>query len=469
MEHDIQIFVDNREGHDNNSGNRSAPVRTADKAFSLLPSSWHKRAEIIFAVTGEAYEVTTDAVSFGTPVGSEASPLAIRGGYIDVGSYLAAAANDSGDLIQVTGTIATDELIGAVLTRTTAPSDPVQPMSCSIRGNATSTIHLQQAIGAVRLNERFLVQRPAVTLRLLRTLNVTSHDARSPNLTMIGIKFEPVEGEGLNLLNVRAQCDTCEFSLRKLIPREGRPKNPILHVHTDARIIGGIENPDLSPDLPSRKQAGVYIHSDDPQNLVWASRNGILSGHLTFRDITVRASQGGVLAPQSLECWGAPVQILSGGSGIGQLSWGTPSNKARIRNVPADAGRLPSSPGGIGLRVYNGSIASTLAPINLDIYGCQGDGIRLDIGSTASFGPPGGGAGLVTSGELNQGFGMNVRNASRALIGGDATVQGLNGAGGNVTLDDQCPPHEWRDITGTPPLPGTPLSNTGMSLVRVNK
>jgi hypothetical protein len=217
---------------------------------------------------------------------------------------------------------------------------------------------------------------------------------------------------------------------------------------------------------PLRAQAGVYIHSNAASNIVSAVRNGIFGGHLTFKDITVRVSQGGVLVPHSLEALRAPIHILTGGSALGQpnprtgqLSWGTATNKARIRNV--------AGPTGDGLRVSNGgSFNSPAGPIHLDIFGCGRDGIRLDMGSTASFGPPGGDAGLVTTGTPNAQFGMNVRNASRALIGGDAAVAKLKGGDrdgfGEVTVDDKRPARQWIDVITTP------LSNSGMSLVRLN-
>lgn len=462
MQDNIQIYVDPHGHNDsNNAGSQSNPVQTADKAFSMLPPSWRGSAEIIFA-PGD-YEIETDAVNLGMPIGTEASPLVIRGDYNDLFTITAEAGSNENTVV-TTLDVPVDELVGAVLTRV---SGSPAGQAVSIRGNTagpTVQISLQQTMAGVAAGNTFVIQRPAVTLRPRRTLNLTSHDGRSPNLTMIGIKFEPEEGIGLNLINVRAQCDTCEFSLRKLTSREGT-KFPNLLVHTDARIIGGLEILDLSPELPSRQQAGVFIHANDLQSLAWAVRNGILSGHLTFRGITVRISQGGVFAPLSLEALSAPIRILSGGSGIGQLSWGTPNNKARIRNVVTfDRFRRPD---GDGLRVFNGgSVNCSMDAINLDIFGCNRDGIRLDMGSTAVFGPPGGVAGLVTTSRTaNAQFGMNVRNASRALIGSDAAVNGLKGSTGDVTLDDDDRlVRNWSDITIT-----SPLSNAGMSLVRINK
>lgn len=457
MEHDIQIYVDNVGGRNNNSGNRSAPVRTADKAFSLLPPSWHKRAEIIFAVTGSDYEITTDAVSFGTPIGPEASPLVIRGAYRDL--FTLTAEGGSGDKVVTTRDLHEDELIGAVLTRLSGAGSPAG-RAVSIRGNTAGPrleISLQQTIGPIAAGDTFKVQRPAVTLKPTQTLNLTSHDARSPNMTLIGIKISAAER--IALLNVRAQCDTCEFSL-----------SANAFVHTGARIQGGIEEVSLSPDLdPERARAGVFIHATGPSNIFSAVRNGILGGHLTFKDVTVRISQGGVFVPGSLEALRAPIHILTGGSALaqpnsetGQFGWGTATNKARIRNVAGD-----------GLRVFNGgTLNSPAGPIHLDIFGCSGDGIRLDMGSTASFGPPRGDAGLVTSGAANRGFGMNVRNASRALVGRDAgtlPLKGNNGREGTEvqgTLDDgllDSDRFSWDTLVRE-----RQRSNPGMSLVRVN-
>ena len=462
MPDNIQIYV-NLTGNDDNAGSQSTPVRTPDKAFSLLPPSWGGRAEVIFA-PGD-YTIETDAVSFGMPIGPEASPLVIRGAYNNLHTITALAGSDEKRVV-TTLEVPAEDLVGAVLTRRSGTGSPVGH-AVSIRGNTAgprSVISLQQTMVRVAEGDTFVIQRPAVTLKTTRTLNVVSHDGRSPNLTMIGVKFEPAKGAGLNLINVRAQCDTCEFALRKSTLTEVPTVFPSLLVHTDARIIGGIEIQDLSPDLPSRKQAGVFIHANDVQSLAWAVRNGILSGHLSFRGITVRVSQGGVFAPLSLEALSAPIRILAGGSGIGQISWGTPNNKARIRNVVTfDRKRQPD---GDGLRVSNGgSVNCSMDAINLDISGCNRDGVRLDMGSTATFGPPGGDAGLVTTEAPNGQFGMNVRNASRALIGRDASVDGLKGFNGEVTVDDDNRlARNWSEITMR-----SPLSNEGMSLVRINK
>ena len=464
MQDNIQIYVDPHGHNDsNNAGSQANPVQTADKAFSMLPPSWRGSAEIIFA-PGD-YEIETDAISFGMPIGPDASPLVIRGPYDDLFTITAQAGSDENKVV-TTLDVPAEQLVGAVLTRLSGAGSPTGH-AVSIRGNTagpTVEISLQQPIGRVEAGNTFVIQRPAVILRPTKALNLTSHDGRSPNLSLIGIKFEPAAGAGLNLLNVRAQCDTCEFSLHKSPPGVDPAVFPILFVHTNARIHGGLELPDLSPGLPSRKQAGAYIHSDNPQNVVWATRGGIFGGHLTFRDITVRVSQGGNLVPHSFEALSAPVQILTGGSGLaqvnrdtGQTGWGTAANKARIRNVAGD-----------GLRVFNGgALNSALGAIHLDISGCTGDGIRLDMGSTASFGPPGGKDGLVTKGANNGKFGLNVRNASKALIGSDDPRdnrdRGPKGgdAFGDVTLEDEPSRLRWSDVR-------LPLSNAGMSLVRFN-
>lgn len=483
---DIQIYVNNITGDDSNDGSQDHPLATADEAFRRLPPFWHGSAEIVFINTDRVYPIATSAVALGTPIGPDASPLVIRGAYDTVVELEEARVLDSGNRVEVNmpdWAPDPDRLIGAVLTRSDATREfglidlltPRIPTSSSIRGNTPTTIYLQRRIDPEPETATILVQRPAVTLQPLVTLTLTSHDAgRSPNLTMIGVKIAPWRGAGLNLINVRVQCDTCEFFLPRVPPDFGSTISQIF-VHSDSRINGGIEMSNLSPGLSSRGQAGVFIHSDDHRNMIWASRGGIISGHVTFDQITVRISQGGVFTPSSLEARAAPIQILSGGSAIAQPSWGTERNKARIRNVPANAGLLPPSPGvpatgGIGLRVYNGSIASILAPIHLDIYGCQGDGIRLDQCSVASFGPPGGDTGLVTSGEPNYGVGMNIRNASRALVGRDANgspdrrgLRGNNGREGteaHVKLDDGDP-FTWDTLGGQ-------RSTPGMSLVRIN-
>ena len=144
---------------------------------------------------------------------------------------------------------------------------------------------------------------------------------------------------------------------------------------------------------------------------------------------------------------------MAGGAALaeGATGWGSP-NKARIRNV-ADTAVDP----GDGLRVsHGGSINSPLGPIYLEISGCARDGIRLEAGSWACFGKPEAlpvpssriVTGLVTKSDdaPNRQFGMNVRNASRALIGSDTALRGMVG---EVALDGQ--------VTGGSLVHGTPL------------
>lgn len=457
MSDDLLIYVDNNIGSDANPGTPSSPLATADEAFRRLPSYWLGRAEIIFAATRRDYPIRTDAVYFGTPIGPDASPLVIRGAYEDL-FVVRATNNTTGDNIVTTVETPEDQLIGAVLLRLTGAGSPAGT-AISIRGNShgvNSSIVLQRTIGPIFAGDTFKVQRPAVTLAPVGTLSLTSHDGRSPNFTLLGIKIEPAPGAGLNFLNLRAQCDTCEFSF----------KTASSFVHTSARIQGGIENENLSPGLGcGRAQAGVYIHSTDSSDIFSAVRDGVLSGHLTFSTITVRVSQGGVFVPQSLEALGAPIQILAGGAAMGQPSWGTANNSARIRAVAGASGD--------GLRLFNGaSLNSPLAALNLDIFGCGRDGIRLEAGSSAAFGPStrfdpatrtesGGETGLFTSGAPNRGLGLNVRTGSRALIGTDET---LTGTRGDVGLDDVAVGSAARGA-GWIAARTTPRTNPRMSFV----
>jgi hypothetical protein len=431
---DVLIYVDNRRGDNNNDGTEPdphgihGPVATADKAFSLLPPSWHGRAEIIFATTEIDYPIASSSVYFGMPIGPDASSLVLQGGYKDELVVTARASSLGDQVFTSTRTAIADHLIGAVLRRQSTTGGSALGPVVSIRGNSAgdnSTIFLQRNIGPISAGETFVVQRPAVTLRPDppphlpnppvpgQALTLTSHDGRSPNLKLVGIKMELTGGRGLNLINIRALCDTCDFSLQRSSGPE--PKSATLYIHTNSRIQGGTEEPD---DL--RAQAGVYIHSDQPTNVVWAVRGGILAGHLTFETITVRVSQGGTFIPKSLEARGAGIRVMAGGAALaeGRGGWGTTSNKGRIRDVTD----IPEDPGD-GLRLSNGgSINSPAGPINLDVYGCSRDGIHVDSGSSASFGPPGGDAGLVTSQTANRRFGMNIRNGSRGLVGGDAAT-----------------------------------------------
>ena len=261
----------------------------------------------------------------------------------------------------------------------------------------------------------------------------------------------------------------------------------ICHVHTNSHLVGGIENPDLSPGLRAspgqnlRAQAGLCVNSTHQSDIIWATTGGALSRHLSFRRVTVRSSLGGRFSPTTLEACEAPIRILAGGLALslGLNGWGTAANKGCIRNV---ANSLTDP--GDGLRVSNGgSIHSPGSPLHLDIYGCARDGIHLDCDAVGSFGPVGRDAGLVTTGAFNGRFGMNVRNSSHAFVGGDAAsarVEGapaatpLNGGsvsttgepvGGQVALDDVLVRNPGGDPSGWNAVLAEPRSNTRLSLV----
>lgn len=492
MPEDIFIYVDNTigVGNDNNDGTLRRPVLTADEAFSRLPSSWRGRAEIIFKMTDTFYPIETRTLYLGTPIGLDASPLVIRAGeltpVVRAATPIRASAASTGDYIDIAWRPHPDIFLGYVLKRASGTGSPIGT-AVSVRGNSDAgRVYLQRNIGTVAANELFIVEVPRVTLTPMQTLNITSSDSRSLNLTLVGITVAPMLGQGLNLFNVRAQCDTCEFRFaRDTSATVIYPSNQWspFYIHTNSRIQGGIADATLSPDLDARREAaGVYIHCEhatdnDNLNFVWAVRGGVLGGHLTFRGVAVRVSQGGVFTPKSLEALEAPIHIMAGGLAIGEPSWGTPTNKARIRNVRPTAGATPGSPAiqdGDGLRILNGGSAQFPAPVHLDVSGCNRDGIRLDGGSLATFALPGQPAGLVTAGALNGQFGMNVRNGSRALVGSDAdrplippdaTPRPLKGDFGDVALDGTTTGDRisWSTVTDT-----MPAANGKLSLVRRN-
>lgn len=469
MERPIQIYVDSVDGNDHpdnlghdgpeSLGDQRHPVMTVEKAFSLLPDHWTGTAEIIFVPRRDAYTIDTDAIYLGAPVGSEASSLVIRADgelYSRVREITATGGDAHG--INFQGPIEADSLLGFVISRLNSRGEATGP-AISIRGNTGASgptdarIELQRDL-AVRptAGERFAVEGPRVTLKPTKTLNLTSHDARSPNLTLIGIEIAPEPGVGLNFLNVRAFCDTCAFKFESL---PAPAKGVIFNIHSDSRIQGGNEND------PARVQAGVFIHSNNPANIVRAVRGGVLGGHLTFDKVTIQVSQGGWFLPRTLEAHIASIQILTGGSAMAEPNrefdvdysgWGTSENKARIRNSNGD-----------GIRIFNGgSVNSPLGPINLDIFGSAGDGVRLDSGGWGFFGPSATG---LTSSANNMGFGMNVWNASRAVVGTDTRLLGGIGqlALEGLTRDDAIPAgwavFETRNW----------VSNDGLSLVRLNK
>jgi hypothetical protein len=471
MQERFQIYVDSEEGNDHpeTSGDQRHPVRTADRAFSLLPDHWTGQAEIIFVPRSAPYDISTDSIYLGTPVGSEASSLVIRADGYPYNRVREITAT-GGDAHRITfdGSVAAESFIGNVVSRLNAAGEVTGP-AVSIRGNTGgaigptgTTIDLQRSFATpVRAGERFAIEAPRVTLRPLQTLHLTSHDARSPNLTMIGIEIAPVPGAGLNFLNVRAFCDTCAFHLQTLVPPPGGLVAPVIfNIHSNSRIHGGIE------EHPTRGQAGVLIHSNHPANIVRAVRGGVFGGHLTFNNVTVQVSQGGWLVPRTLEARAAPIQILTGGSalaepsrelGVSYSGWGTPENKARIRNVS----------NGDGLRIFNGgSVNSPLGPICLDVYGCSRDGVRLDSGGWGFFGPRSLNppseidTALTSSGPKNAVFGMHVCNAARAVVGRDTT---LEGRAGQVALDGVVIDRGWLSVREA-----GAHSNAGLSLVRLS-
>jgi hypothetical protein len=453
-----QIYVDNRRtdpddrdfsGPDLN-GNRVCHVATADAAFRKLPAVWHGSAEIRFMNPGE-YPVYTDAVYLGTPIGPNAKSLVIRGGYDE---QLVVDTKNTGDDVITRSTLLEDSVIGAVLTGSDGTAISIRGAT---PGDPFSTIHLQQTMPTVK---NYVVHRPAVTLvpKLDPALYprqawwLTSHDGSQSNLTLIGIKIAPDPGIRVTFYNVRALCDTCGFSLTG-------NGGIAAYLYLNSWIYGGN---DLLTD--PRRRAGVYIHSADPSSLINVYYGSVLGGHLTLQDITVQVALGGEFHPKSLEAKNAPIQILAGGRAVGP--WGTPSNPARIRNVARVTSPAGHTTTGDGLLVANGgSIASPSDAINLNIFGCGRDGIRVDNGSSASFGKPGGATGLGSSAPNGTGpdggFGMNVRNGSRALVGSDTALCGQNYLHG---LQVDGTGYEWRVCVGDAPSAGS----TG-SLVRLSQ
>src|SRR5437016_2970277 len=138
---DYFIYVNNNGGDDNYSGDIDHPLATADQAFRRLPPCWYRQAEIIFAPTRIDYPITTSAVSFGTPVGPDASPLVLRGTYFndfEVSAGYASSVNEI--VIREPGSFSPDDLIGRVVTRYNEYSPPGPAIS--IRSNTNSTIRL---------------------------------------------------------------------------------------------------------------------------------------------------------------------------------------------------------------------------------------------------------------------------------------------------------------------------------------
>ena len=224
MERAVEIYVDNIDGNDHpeTSGDQRHPVKTADKAFSLLPDHWRGTAEIIFVPRPDPYFIDTDSIYLGSPLGSEASSLVIRADgerYNRVREITATGGDSHG--LNFQGLVAADSLLGLVVSRLNARGELIGP-AISIRGNSGASgptdvrLDLQRslAVGAIA-GERFAIEGPRVTLKPRRTLNLTSHDSRSPNLTLIGIEIAPEPGMGLNFLNVRAFCDTCASILNR--------------------------------------------------------------------------------------------------------------------------------------------------------------------------------------------------------------------------------------------------------------
>ena len=67
----IRIYVDNIRGNDASPrAEEHRPVRTADRAFTMLPPTWEGSAEILFVNTDRPYEINARSITFGRPSGS---------------------------------------------------------------------------------------------------------------------------------------------------------------------------------------------------------------------------------------------------------------------------------------------------------------------------------------------------------------------------------------------------------------
>ena len=455
---DINLYVNNQTGSDSNPGTSAEPLLTLAEALRRLPPAWSKAAAIHLAVTGVDYALAPDPISteanlsYGRAVGPNASGLVIFGGYTDEVGTFTAQGGSTNDNIVTTLNLTLDQLIGASCKSTSGANNG---KAVPIRGNSAgpgSTINLQASPGTINVADSFVVQRPSVTIAAsagATAFNVYGPGVPEEDLTLVGVKMVAPAGCFFRIVGARIQHDTCEWD-----------STAKTHFIFHGRLEGGLallESPGLDP---LRASAAMYLKGTSGSNNWTAALNGMIGGHITTNLIGIATQQGGQFLPLSLECLAAPVRIAGDGSSVAPTSqgWGSATNPGRIRNN--------SSQGGDGLFVAGTGRIIVGGQINLDVFGCTRDGVRVDTGGQLTCTAPGGGAaGLRTTGAANGGFGMNVRNGGKAFIGTDAltVTNPLAGAGSaaatQVALDSVAVPGGWADV-----LAG-PQSNARLSLV----
>ena len=459
-ESDIDIYVDSLAGSDTNPGTLASPLLTLGEAEKRLAVEWEGNARINLIVGAGQPDYTLDpnpatgevTLQYGRAVGPLGTPLVIRAVdalgntvYADQLGVVTATANDAtGNSVTSATIVAVDSQIGASLVRLSGVGSPVGT-AVPIRGNdGAGVINAQVSIGAVAIGDTFAVQRPAAVIRATggTAFNLYGPDVPEFDLALVSVKLVCPAGSFFRLVGARVQCDTCEWS--------GQATHFIFH----GRLEGGLNGPTLAPGLDAKRAAAACLLRGTAGTQLWtAAIYGLIGGHLTLVTCGIVAQQGGSYQPRSLEASGGGIRIAGGGNSIAPVpSWGSSTNPARIRTN--------ASLGGHGLFVAGGGIVTCGGPINLDVFACTGDGVRVETNGVLNAAQPGGTSGLRTTGANNTGFGLNARNGGRAFVGSDAnTPPQLAGTAGQVGLDSVNVPGGWGAVLVAP------QSNDRMSLV----
>jgi hypothetical protein len=161
---DVNIYVDAGTGNDLNPGTASEPLATIDMALKTVPAEWTGACNIHLAagnysISGQmgTSGIRTDYI--GSPVGTNAKPLAWIGEFVAVSAVLTAVAGSSTTQAVVAGPLTPDDYLGATVLVLTGAAAGTR---IQVRGNtATDILFINAANNAIGIGDTFRVERPA--------------------------------------------------------------------------------------------------------------------------------------------------------------------------------------------------------------------------------------------------------------------------------------------------------------------
>jgi hypothetical protein len=410
---DIDIYVNAGTGNDANPGTITEPVQTLGRALQIVPSEWDGFCNIHLAagnysISGQmgTSGIRTDYI--GSPVGTNAKPLAWIGEFVAVSAVLTAVAGSSTTQAVVAGPLTPDDYLGATVLVLTGAAAGTR---IQVRGNtATDILFINGANNAIGIGDTFRVERPASVVKMdgdvsywevFGSLNGTA------GMNLKGIKFDLL-GNIVDFSGIVVGCTGVEFDHGGGIVYLEDAK---LHTQTYYN----------DPDLQSIDEffAGIYFNAGGPgtYNL------GLFEGSLVydtcvFNQCAVFVTARSDLSLQSMELVNNSFIYMDGPGNFRHVDGAV---RGRARDIVPGAGQTGA------VNIYQGC---GQAIWGIDFGNITGNAVAIQGGGNASLKDLGNLPATTVSG-----FGVMVDQMSKAQRISGVAVTGTGGdtsVGGTV-------------------------------------